>query len=211
LSSAYTLISLIEKELEGTENETLKQYFALLQQINERTLNMINGVLEYSRTNFNNIKITEIDLNKICIEIVKEYSINKNVVIQFDTAMPKVQYNEFALTQILHNLVNNAVKYNDKPICQLAITCADKNGFYEISVTDNGPGIKDSDREKIFDLFENLKNEKINSHGVGLSIAKKLVTQANGSIWTEPAENQGARFTFTIEKRDAAYTNSLVE
>lgn len=209
LSSAFTLITLIEMELEGVENNTLKEYFKLLQQINERTLNMVNGILEYSRTNFNNIVITEVDLTKICADIAKEYSINKNVVINFDSNMPKVQYNEFALTQIFSNLVSNAVKHNDKDVCQLDIKCADKDSFYEVSVTDNGPGIKDNDREKIFELFENLKTDKTTSHGVGLSIVKKLITQANGSIWVKSEDKKGSSFIFTIEKRNNNYQNSL--
>ena len=209
LSSAYTLITLIEMELEGTENETLKDYFTLLKQINERTRNMINGILEYSKTNFNDIIISEIDLNAICAEIANEHSLNENVIISFQKNMPKVYHNEFALTQIISNLVNNAIKYNDKEMCELDIRCADKENFYEVSVTDNGPGIAEKDKEKIFDLFENLNNNIEDSHGIGLSIVKKLVTQANGSVWVDTETEQGARFIFTIEKRKTNFQNSL--
>ncbi len=209
LSSAFTLITLIEAELEGTENETLKEYFTLLKQINERTRNMINGILEYSKTNFNDTLISEVDLNRICSEIANEHSLNESIIISFQKNMPKVFYNEFALTQIISNLINNAIKYNDKDVCELEIRCADKENFYEVSVTDNGPGIADKDKEKIFDLFENLNNNIEESHGIGLSIVKKLVTQANGSVWVDTANKHGARFIFTIEKIENNFQSSL--
>ncbi len=209
LSSAYTLITLIEMELEGTENQTLKEYFTLLKQINERTRNMINGILEYSKTNFNDIVTKEIELTKICAEIADEHSLNENVTVTFQKSMPTVYHNEFALTQIINNLVSNAIKYNDKPLCEIDIRYADKNTFYEISVTDNGPGIDHKDKERIFDLFENLNNSVNDSHGIGLSIVKKLVNQANGNVWVDDTYTQGARFIFTIEKREHSFQNTL--
>ena len=116
--------------------------------------------------------------------------------------MPVIKYHETALTQIINNLIDNAVKYNDKEICQIEVQCAYQNDQYVISVADNGPGVLPEYREKIFDLFENLNTEKENSTGIGLATIKKIVTDTNGRIWVESSENQGARFVFTIKKRD---------
>lgn len=206
LSSAYTLTTLIENELEGIENDTLKGYIQLLKDINEQTREMVNGILDYSRTNNNNMKKEEVDLNSLLEQIKHEYSINEAIQISFPESLPIVNYNSFALKQILGNLISNAVKHNDKPLCKLDIQYIDRDTFYEVSITDNGPGIATADKEKVFDLFENLKSNKENSHGIGLSIVKKLVTQANGSIWLDTTNKNGARFIFTIDKHANAYS-----
>ena len=70
----------------------------------------------------------------------------------------------------------------------------------EVSVADNGPGIADDKREKIFDLFENLGSEDTESTGIGLATAKKLVTATGGRIRVEPSASGGARFVFTITR-----------
>lgn len=200
LSSAYSLITLIENELENVENKALKQYVALLKTINEQTRNMVNGILDYSRTNFNNVQIEEIDLHNVCSQIAQEYSVNNAVIINYPPQMPTVQYNSVALKQILGNLINNAIKHNDKPVCELEIQCADRDSFFEVSIADNGPGIPKKDRNKIFDLFESIKTPQEDSYGIGLSIVKKLVTQANGVVWVDDNVQHGAKFVFTITK-----------
>ena len=57
------------------------------------------------------------------------------------------------------------------------------------------------DRDTVFDLFDNLSKIKDNSLGIGLPTIKKIVTNADGRIWIEPSEDQGAKFSFTIKKQ----------
>lgn len=200
LNSTHTLIALIEAELEGIKNDSLKQYIELLKLINEQTRDMVNGILDYSRTNFNNTHMEEIDLQSLCHQIAEEYTVNKRVNITYPTKLPVVYYNSVALKQIVANLINNAIKHNDKPVCAIELQCIDKDDYFEFSIADNGPGIPEESSEKIFNLFENLKNTKTDSYGIGLSIVKKLVTQANGHIWVHNNVPQGAKFVFTIAK-----------
>jgi len=67
-------------------------------------------------------------------------------------------------------------------------------------LTDNGPGIKEENQKKIFDLFENLRAKREESTGIGLATVKKAVTESNGRVWVESKEGQGAKFVFTINK-----------
>lgn len=201
LASASSLLSLIELELESCENETLKQYIGLLIQINERTREMITGILEYSKTNFNAINIDDVDLKEILDEIKQTHSVDDHITISYKEALPIIKHNKTALTQILTNLINNAIKHNDKANCNVEVQCGEDERFYTFEVSDNGPGIAEKDRERIFDLFENLQYDKEDSHGIGLSIVKKLVDQSNGSIQVDSEEGKGATFIFTLEKR----------
>ncbi len=202
LSVLVSLTNLIEDELQGHHNEQVVEYLDMLRVTNNQMNNLIMGILEYSKTTLAVRQMLKIDLGKLFHKVAARYSTNEWVVISIGEGMPVVQHSETALTQIINNLLDNAVKYNDKEICQIEIQCTDQGDQYVISVADNGPGVLPDDREKIFDLFENLKTEKENSMGIGLATVKKIVTDTNGRIWVEPSENQGARFVFTIKKED---------
>ncbi len=199
LNSAVGILSLMEMELTGPGNDQAKEYINMLRGIHERIANMVKGILEYSRTNFNNLKIDEINIEGVCNEIAGEYD-GDTLTIIHQQNMPCLHYNEFAIRQIFSNIIGNAVKYNDKKNCIIHIGVADKDNHYEISVKDNGSGIRKENLKNVFDLYENLRSEKTNSYGIGLSIVKKIITQAGGSIWVESEPGEGANFIFTVKK-----------
>ncbi|MCH8902963.1 MAG: HAMP domain-containing histidine kinase [Bacteroidetes bacterium] len=198
---SISLAELLKDELKDYKDEKVLEYLELLLATNLRMNKMITGILEYSRISFAKIKPQQVDMVKLCKEIATSYSTIKQVSITIDDKMPIVMHYETALTQIISNLVDNAIKFNDQETCEIEIHSADNGDHYEISVTDNGRGILPENREKIFDLFENLKSEKKNSIGIGLATVKKIVTETKGKIWVEATEDQGAKFIFTIDKR----------
>ncbi|MCH8035207.1 MAG: GHKL domain-containing protein [Bacteroidetes bacterium] len=202
LSALVSLTNLLEDELQDHPNKQVVEYLDMLRVTNNKMNKLIMGILEYSKTTLTVRQMLKIDLGKLFHKSAALYSTNEWVVISIGEGMPVVQHSETALTQIINNLLDNAVKYNDKEICQIEIQCTDQGDQYVISIADNGPGILPDDREKIFDLFENLKTERENSIGIGLATVKKIVTDTNGRIWVEPSENQGAKFVFTIKKED---------
>jgi len=186
--------------LSNIDSKKVMEYLEILRKTNERMDRLITGILEYSITTLAVQQLLEIDFGKLLQKLAVQYSKNGKVVISIGEGMPVIRHSKTALTEIVNNLLENAVKYNDKEICQIEIQCADQDDDYEISIADNGPGVRLVDRERIFNLFENLKTEKENSTGIGLATAKKLVTNTNGQIWVESSENHGARFVFTIKK-----------
>ncbi|MBI3521027.1 MAG: HAMP domain-containing histidine kinase [Bacteroidetes bacterium] len=202
LNTISALISLIEMENEKIVNSKIQEYIHLIKETNDRSRNMVNGILEYSRLNFRNVSMQKIDFGELCSKIAKEYSINKRVIISIDTPMPEVYYDETALTQVLNNLLSNAIKHNDKDLCKIGISAIDKENHYEIRISDNGPGILDEQKNKIFNLFENQNSRNSNSTGIGLAIVKRIINETYGSIEVESDENKGATFIFTIQKKE---------
>ena len=201
LNTISGLISLIEQENETASNKKVQEYISLLKETNERSRNMVNGILEYSRLNFRGIAMQRIDLRKLCSKIAEEYSIHKHVHISIDAHMPLVYHDETALTQIVNNLLSNAVKHNDKDICEIQLSSVDKGNYYEIRVSDNGPGIPNEQKNKIFNLFENQNSHHSNSTGIGLAIVKRIIDETDGTIRVESDEKKGSTFVFTIQKR----------
>ena len=98
------------------------------------------------------------------------------------------------------NLVDNALKYNSSPDPIVEITCSvGKN--VTITVSDNGPGIPDADKKKVFDQFYRIPSGNVHDvkgYGLGLSYVKKVVEAHNGSITIEDNQPRGASFILTL-------------
>jgi signal transduction histidine kinase len=104
--------------------------------------------------------------------------------------------------QVLRNLVGNAVKYlGDGGSGRIEVGAADQGAFVECYVRDNGIGIDPAYHERIFEVFQRLKEIEVEGTGVGLAIVKKIVHSAGGRIWVESAKGQGATFRFTWPKK----------
>ena len=86
---------------------------------------------------------------------------------------------------------------------KITISCKQKIDFYEFTVKDNGIGIDAEYHDKIFGIFQTLRDRNaIESTGIGLAIAKKIITDRHGSIHVESAQGKGASFIFTWPKKE---------
>ena len=109
------------------------------------------------------------------------------------------------IEQVMANLVSNAIKYlSDSPQPVIEIGAKDGGGMVECYVKDNGIGIDPAYHEKVFEIFQRLKETDAEGTGVGLAIVKKIVEGAGGRIWIESAKGQGATFRFTWPRAEVA-------
>lgn len=200
MNTASGLIYLLEAELGESKNKEVAEYLQRLNDTFYNTKQLINGILNYSKASLTEIELEEFDLRKLISKISDQYSLNNHVVIHCDKTALFVKHNKTVLTQIFDNILNNAIKYNDKEVCEIEFQFDEKDDQYEISISDNGPGIANKDRERIFDLFENLKTTKKDSTGVGLATVKKLLSETHGKIRVESSEKKGAKFVITFQK-----------
>jgi signal transduction histidine kinase len=103
------------------------------------------------------------------------------------------------LTQVLINLVGNAIKFTD--VGEVAIKAEAKNGSFHVSVRDTGPGISAADQAKLFQEFQQADNaitRKKGGTGLGLAISKRIIEMHGGKIWVESKVGQGSTFAFTL-------------
>jgi len=111
--------------------------------------------------------------------------------------------------QIMRNLVGNAVKYlGDTSQGRVEGGAVDRGAFVECDVRDNGIGIDPAYHERIFEVFQRLKEVDVEGTGVGLAIVQRIVQASGGRIWVESAKGQGATFHFTWAKRPASEPQS---
>jgi signal transduction histidine kinase len=109
---------------------------------------------------------------------------------------------EQRLTQVLLNLVGNAIKFTD--VGEVRIAAAVRGGRFAVAVTDTGPGIPPEEQHKIFEEFHQVDNsntKRKGGTGLGLAIAKQIVEMHGGRIWVESTLGQGATFQMQLPIR----------
>jgi signal transduction histidine kinase len=132
---------------------------------------------------------------------VESLATEKQLALKLDLPrdLPTAHGDERRLTQVLLNLVGNAIKFTDEG--EVAIKAAATNGSYTLSVHDTGPGIAVSDQSKIFEEFQQADSsatKKKGGTGLGLSIARRIVEMHGGRMWVESEVGQGATFFVTV-------------
>jgi two-component system, NtrC family, sensor histidine kinase KinB len=123
---------------------------------------------------------------------------HQKLSVNLPTNLPAVLVDVDMIRRVLINLLENAAKYS--PINgSIEISAQAAPGRVQITVQDDGPGIPESERERIFDKFTRLKKQSgPDGLGVGLAFCKLAIQGHGGKIWVESAPKQGSRFIFTL-------------
>jgi light-regulated signal transduction histidine kinase (bacteriophytochrome) len=105
------------------------------------------------------------------------------------------------LSQLLQNLVGNALKYRKPDVSpEIHVSAADSDEEWIFSVRDNGVGIEPAYRDQVFGIFKRLHGREYPGTGMGLAICKKIVERLGGRIWVESEPGVGSTFFFTVPK-----------
>ena len=178
-----------------------------MQYILKNTKNMnalLSDLLKYATVNK--------DVQKLVIEEVKTQSVVEEVqriltsriratqaVVEVG-ALPIVYCNRLHLTQLLMNLINNAIKFrSDKP-CHIRVRAKTKDDYYVFSISDNGIGIEEDYQQQIFKIFNQLERHNHTGTGIGLAICDKIVKFYGGEIWVDSQKGKGSTFYFSLPR-----------
>ena len=201
LRSIDTLINWFIEDNQEMMNETnMKSLNLILSNVEKMDL-LIKGILNYTAVENNENQDRIIDLNILIDETLRTIHISEHVEITVKNQLPKVFGNDFRYKQLFQNLIQNAIKYNDKENITVEIGNSESTNEISFYIKDNGIGIPQQYQTKIFDIFSKLENNDPSS-GIGLSIVKKIIDFYNGTIWLESQENIGTTFYFTIPKEN---------
>lgn len=163
--------------------------------------NLIDAILEYSRVGRIKEESRRVNLNDVVTEVIELLQPIENIQIEIANQLPVIKFEKTRIEQVFQNLLSNAIKFIDKPQGKITIACTEKNGYWLISITDNGPGIEKQHFERIFKIFQKLTDHKNpNSTGIGLAIVKKIIEMYGGEVWVESELGVGSTFFFTLKK-----------
>jgi len=212
LRGIKTLASWISTDYADKLDQNGKEQMNLLSSRVDRMHNLIDGILQYSRIGRVEEKKVVVNLNELVAEVIDMVAPPQNISITVENELPIIEFERTRITQVFQNLLSNAVKFLDKPEGQVRIGCAEEDDFWKFSVADNGPGIEEKYFDKIFEMFQTLApRDEVESTGIGLTVAKKIVELYGGKIWVESKVGQGSTFLFTLPKQQVRIENAELQ
>ena len=200
------------------KKDSIIKYLESIKQNCYRLSKLINNIVDSSKIkagffelNLSNNNIVEV-VEEIVMSVV-DFTDSKGLNIIFDTDMEEkiIACDPEMIERLILNLISNALKFSNKHD-EVFVDIKDKNEFVEISVKDNGIGIKDNHLDMIFDRFKQVdKSLSRNSEGtgIGLSLVKSIVELHGGSISVESEYGKGSKFTVILPTQKVMKENML--
>lgn len=199
--ASYT--QLLQERYQGQLDEKADKFINYASDGARRMQGLIDGLLNFSRITTHGSEFTPVDVNQVVDRAIANLSMAVDKVgaaVSHDD-LPVVTGDEGQLIQLIQNLVSNAIKFKgeDAPRVHISARKDEDDSKWIFSVQDNGIGIEEKYKEKIFVIFQRLHSRSAYpGTGIGLSICRRIVQRHSGEIWFESKEGQGTTFYFTI-------------
>ena len=203
LRTIASYIQLVEMRLKDHVNSETKEFMDFAVSGVKRMQNMLEGMLKYAQVEEGQKDFARQDLNIILdlvIENLQENVKSSKAEIKVVNILPVVKGNRLQLVQLFQQLVSNSLKFKNANTPLVEINVETRQNDFLFSVFDNGIGVQDSDKRKLFSLFKRGHSGQYEGIGMGLSICKKIVENHNGAIWMDDETPQGTRIFFTLPK-----------
>jgi len=203
------ILGYTELMADGAYGEPSEKMLGILKRLEangRHLLGLINDVLDLSKIEAGQLVL---ELSDYCIQDIAQtvrstlepLAADKKLAFKLELApdLPPGHGDGRRLTQVLINLVGNAIKFTDAG--EVVIKAEANNGSFHLSVCDTGPGISAADQAKLFQEFQQADNaitRKKGGTGLGLAISKRIIEMHGGKIWVESQPGQGSTFAFTL-------------
>ena len=197
--------SLLQRRYEGRLDGDADTYIGFIVDGVKRMNTLITDLLEYSRAGESKGEHkTEVDVQEVFSNVLANLEVtiaDSGAQITSDY-LPKIVYDPVRLTQLLQNLVGNAIKYRspERPLT-IHVGCKKSENETTFSVKDNGMGIEPEHHDQIFGIFKRLHGNDIEGTGIGLAMCKKIIERHGGRIWLESTPGVGSTFFFTVPQQ----------
>ena len=193
---------LIVDGIYGTPSEKMQAVLKRVESNGRHLLGLINAVLDLSKIEAGQftLDLADYSLQNVAQTVynaVEPLAVDKKLVFKTEVQsdLPQGHGDERRLTQVLLNLVGNAIKFTDAG--EVVIKAGASNGTFNLAVRDTGPGISAADQAKLFQEFQQADNSmtrKKEGTGLGLAISKRIIEMHGGRIWVESQVGRGSTF-----------------
>ncbi len=202
LAKISTLVRWLHEDLDvGAIGATNAENLARLGHQVKRMETLMSGLLDYARAGGSRERAVDLDLDRFLYEVVELAHVPDGFDVVWPDRMPSIQSQPTPLQHTLLNLINNAVEHHDRDCGTIRIECDFVSpGRIEFAVEDDGPGIPERQRDRVFDIFHTLGDSRTRKDrgGIGLAIVKRLVTRAGGTVRALAARgDRGTRVVFS--------------
>ena len=184
-----------------------RRYFGYVHDAADRMGSLIEAVYYYTRLDASSEQPAKeaCDLDKVFQDTLLDLGelIREREAVVTSANLPQVQGVTQQLRQVLQNLISNAIRHCDADPA-VHVDAVEEPNAWLIRVTDNGDGVAEAQRDKIFEPFTRFAHRKAPGLGMGLAICKRIVEAHGGQIRCEAGETGGARFVFALPKAHGA-------
>ncbi|PLR79989.1 cell wall metabolism sensor histidine kinase WalK [Bacillus canaveralius] len=203
-----TMRSYLEALSDGAwkDEEIAPNFLNVAQTETERMIRLVNDLLQLSKMDSKDYQMKKewLEFIKFFNRIIDRFELTKKQNVTFKRNLPDlsifVEADEDKLTQILDNIISNALKYSPEG-GKIAFNVEVQEDQVLVSVTDQGVGIPKENLDNIFDRFyrvDKARTRKLGGTGLGLAISKEMVNAHGGEIWAESVEGHGTTIYFTL-------------
>ncbi|HSA79432.1 MAG TPA: GAF domain-containing protein, partial [Geminicoccaceae bacterium] len=209
LNAVLGYAELIQDGIYGEVPQKIQDVLDRVQQNGRHLLGLINDVLDLSKIEAGQLTLSPVEysMRELVLDVVsatEALASEKKLALEVDVPadLPRGQGDERRLTQVLMNLVSNAIKFTEAGA--VSIRAKVEDGNFLIAVSDTGIGIATEDQERVFEEFKQVDSSstrKKGGTGLGLAIARRIVELHGGRIWVESTLGEGTTFYFTLPLR----------
>jgi len=206
LTSLTAIIQLLDIKLKNHPDPFVAGSAANANKQAKRMTSMINGFLNLSRLESGKLHIVKekFDIEELIQEVVDETElVVASHSIHFTSSQPIiVNADRDKIGSIISNLLSNAVKYSPKGR-SIEVQCAIAGKNVQVNVKDEGMGIREQDKEKLFERYYRVQSnhtQHISGFGIGLYLCAEIIQRHEGEIWAESQSGIGSTFYFSIPR-----------
>jgi signal transduction histidine kinase len=193
---------LVQRNLDDQSDRSTKEYMGFVTDGVTRMERLLNDLLEYSRLGRRKGEAKNINLEEVLFVVMSNLmaTMRETKASIYCNQLPAVKATMTEMIQLFQNLISNAIKFRKKDILPVIEIIHSRQGNYHvIRIKDNGIGIPEEHRERVFNIFERLHSHtEYEGTGIGLATCKKIVNNLGGDIWVQPETTEGTTFFITI-------------
>lgn len=200
LRTITSFSQLLALRYKGRLDRDADEFIGYIVSSSRRMTDLINGLLALVRLRKAGQPANRVSFEDLLndAEISLQAAIRESGARIEHGALPALMVDSVQLSQVLQNLISNAIKYRRPEPPTVRIEARRELSFWIFSVQDNGQGFDPQYAERIFGLFQRLQSREVDGTGMGLAIARKIVERHGGRMWAESEEGKGSTFYFNV-------------
>ncbi len=201
-------VEVFEEELDGKISPELTDYLRKLRISTDQLTAFVTNILNVVRVDENQLtfKLSESDWKTVLGQgaasmLARAQVLGKTITFKVDENLPSVAVDPVSITEVINNLLDNALKYSGESKDIIVTATLNKEDFVETTVQDFGVGIPENVVPNLFEKFyrNHRTRNQFGGTGLGLYLSKAIVTAHGGNIWVKSKPGQGSSFTFTVQ------------
>lgn len=203
LRTINSFVDILKEEYEDKLDQDANTYLRYISEGAKRMSALVKDLLDYNRLGANS-EHKDVDLNTIMEQVRADLNatVKKQEAELIVNSLPTVSGQETELRLLFQNLISNALKFSKKEVKpRIKVSCKEDGSQYLFSVEDNGIGIEEEFKERIFVIFQRLHSASAyEGTGIGLALCRKIVDSHGGEIKVTSVPGQGSNFLFTLPR-----------